>query len=144
MIPSPTFKWDSPIINQISKGLGFSPIILYLIETHESPEDNILAQRQTEGTGGFAERLVLSFPGGKIQQRLRLNWLTCSPVMQTDRTWQWLHEATTMRTEDRWTQRQIKEEWIDGWMIVTFIDWVSIFLKNIGFTKIQNLNLQYI
>lgn len=35
-----------------------------------------------------AERLVLSFPDGKIQQRLRLNWPTCSPVMQTDRTWQ--------------------------------------------------------
>lgn len=77
-----------PICYDATKGLRFSPIILYLIETHESksPEDNI--QGQAEETGGLAERLVLCFPGGKVQQRLRLNWVTCSPVMQTDRTWQ--------------------------------------------------------
>lgn len=51
---------------------------------------NLVPQRNTEKFEDivlwedFAERLVLAFLDGKFQPCLRLNWLTCTPDMQTD------------------------------------------------------------
>lgn len=119
-------RWDSLVSESMIARIWFCPIILYLTEIQKSPEYSVLVKRRGNrslGGGGVAERLVLSFPSGKIQQRLLLNGLTCSPVMQTDGTWERRQEAATVRTEDRyrWTDRQT---WggRDRWMMLIFTD----------------------
>lgn len=71
----PTASWTSFFVPKKASTNVLVPVIMYLRNT-ESLKGRVLKE--------FAERLVLSFSREKVQQRLRLNLLACSPGMQSD------------------------------------------------------------
>lgn len=85
-LTSPTFKQDSLFGQQMS---GSGPIIMYLIEIQKSPEDNVLVrQTDKEEFEDLSRTTCVVFPWWESPTTSASELVTCSPVMQTDRTWQ--------------------------------------------------------